>query len=494
MKLSSFTIIPPLERYPWLVEFSQSLMGKSVLLLVFAAQLMLLHDKSWWLDMTLIIAIITVLPQHRRLLVLLGTLYWLLNHTAFHWHIVDQVLQKFHLIEVIQRDMIQPASLIMVMLFCAGFYYLAVRFQHTALMHRPVRSMFIVYFSLLIIASYFPLPENVNAWLWFFLIFFGRYFWFFGFSLINIRSRDKDGTVMQAGSYLPFWLGDSMNPVPMPNAAAHLRRIEAKNPEQFAIAQLKGIKLLLWAYVLIIIETLFVNIVFNEPGFFKDKFITEFTFALPALYKTFYAAIEGNYYPWYQSWISLVGQLFYKVLDVAIWGHIIIGCCRMAGYNALRSTYKPLTSSNIAEFWGRYFYYFKELLAEFFYYPTYTRYFKKYPRFRMFFATLVAAGFGNVIAHFVRDIQYTIDMGFFEALWAFHVYMFYGLVLGSAIGISQVRNHNRRHELPWWRKRVTGPMVVILFYCFVLIFNDPDRSLTIKDNFVFVFSLFGIHM
>ena len=117
--------------------------------------------------------------------------------------------------------------------------------------------------------------------------------------------------------------------------------------------------------------------------------------------------------------------------------HIIIAIIRMCGFKALRNTYRPLASRTIAEFWNRFFYYFKELLVEFFFYPVFFRYFKNRPLLRMYTATMAAAFFGNFLFHFMRDIFYVIELGFFEAMIAFHSYFAYSFVLGNAIFLSQ---------------------------------------------------------
>ena len=36
----------------------------------------------------------------------------------------------------------------------------------------------------------------------------------------------------------------------------------------------------------------------------------------------------------------------------------MIACVRMAGFRALRNTYRPLESRTVAEFWNRYAFYF----------------------------------------------------------------------------------------------------------------------------------------
>ena len=114
----------------------------------------------------------------------------------------------------------------------------------------------------------------------------------------------------------------------------------------------------------------------------------------------------------------------------------------MAGFLALRNTWRPLSSRSIAEFWNRYYYYFKELLVDCFFYPAFMRYFKTWGRWRLFAATVAAAGFGNALFHSLRDLNYVEDLGFWRALAGFQSYIFYTAVLSVGIGISQMRQQN----------------------------------------------------
>ena len=45
---------------------------------------------------------------------------------------------------------------------------------------------------------------------------------------------------------------------------------------------------------------------------------------------------------------------------------MIVGYLRLCGFNVFRNTYKPLLAETMVEFWNRYYYYFKELLVNFF--------------------------------------------------------------------------------------------------------------------------------
>lgn len=493
MRPAWFTVVPPLDRNARVVAFAQTLVGKLVLLAVYGV-LLYLHEKSWLWDMMVIIAAMTFFPAQRRALLLVATFFWLSKYTLFDWHVLNEVVSAQGVGSFIDLEVLRPTLIAAALLFCAVFYGTAVHWQQSYAMRRPIVTLFCVYFTLIVFVWYVPLSPLWRTYIWGFIIVFGRYIWFLCYSLLDRGQAATDGFPWQLRSYLPFWIGLSTSPTPIAKGAVYLRRIEAKNPAELAVTQLKGIKLLWWAYVLMAVETAFNGAVHGTPGYMSDYFSVPFSAGLPTYFDAFYKAVAGEYYPWYLNWLSLLARLFTNVLYLAIWGHIIISACRMAGFNALRGTYKPLAATTLAEFWNRYFYYFKELLVEFFFYPTYLRYFKRHPRLRLFFATVMAAGFGNVLFHYIRDIQHIIAWGPWQALLEFHVYVFYGLVLGTGIGISQLRSRTVRPATHWFRRQVLSRVGVVVFYCFVLIFDNPDRSLSIQDNFVFVFSLFNIHL
>src|SRR4030095_1930965 len=104
-----------------------------------------------------------------------------------------------------------------------------------------------------------------------------------------------------------------------------------------------------------------------------------------------------------------------------------------------RNTYKPYQATSIADFYNRIYYYFKELLVAFFFYPSYLRYFKKHPRLRLFTATLAAAGLGNILFHFLRTEDRILRDGLIKTAVFFTPYVVYGLILGGAIAFSQLR-------------------------------------------------------
>ena len=236
-----------------------------------------------------------------------------------------------------------------------------------------------------------------------------------------------------------------------------------------------------WAFVLdILLNHLYLPLV---HGYYGIPYY-EYVFHLSVLRKPF---------PCHIGWACLISEFFERTLDTAIIGHRIVAICRMAGFRALRNTYRPLASRTIADFWNRYYYYFKELLVDCFFYPTFTRYFKKSGRWRLFVATFAAAGLGNCFFHFFRDLNFIETLGFWKALVGFEAYMFYAVVLSLGIGISQIRQR-KAEETGWIRGRLMPALWVCSFFCILRVFdyNYSRVRYPIQESFRFLAHLLNL--
>ena len=486
------TLIPPLDRFERVVRFSQTIAGRIVLIAVFAAGLTL-HGRSWWPEVSVILLLMSFLPDYRRQLLLAGTMYWLWQYTPFNWSLIMRLARNegvaLNISDSLGWPLFQVLVVVSVLVFCAVFYATAVRWRNTAPMNRPLRTLLVIYVGLLGLATWLPLPSSMEVTLWAFLVVLGRYIWFLAYSLLDISSNARSSFVLQLGHYHPFWMG-SMSAVPFPKGAAYLRKIEAKDSSELAVTQLKGVKLLYWAVLLMIVQAVSVGLIYTgNIRIWDESFTLPFFVDTPRFSEVFSSSVAGTPAAWYMNWLALAARFFLELLNMAIWGHVMIAVCRMAGFRALRNTRSPLRSATIAEFWNRYYYYFKELMVECFFYPTFMRYFKRSPRIRLVFATMAAAGFGNVIYHFFRDSSYIVNLGLWEAILSFKVYLFYGALLGVAIGLSQLRHRNRRIDRDSLRTRIMAPISVLAFYCVLSIFDAPDRSLPAIEYFRFAMHL-----
>lgn len=364
--------------------------------------------------------------------------------------------------------------------FCRGVLLGGLPLADRAGAARPILLLGMCYAVLLLGACYAPVAPAGHVYLWTAVLLLGSYFWFIGYTLLDRNSRDRDPLALQMGVWFPFWIGGATSLTPFPKGAAYLRRIEARTPADFAVTQIKGLKLLLWTALLGLTLTVFRN-------------LTHVWLHIPFFPETLAHSVARQPYPRSTEWASLIGDFLEAMLDLSIWGNSVVACCRMAGFRALRNTYRPFRARTIAEFWNRYYYYFKELLVEFFFYPAFSRYFKRHRRLRVFFATFCAATLGNMAFHFIRDIHHVAEMGLAKALLGFHVYGFQCLVLGIAIGISQLRGRKQTAKGPWLRAQAAPAAGMLGFYCVLHIFDYFGRTIPIQEHFRFLLSLFGFY-
>jgi hypothetical protein len=461
--LRDFRLIPRIETYPKVLAFAQTIAGKVAILGLFGIGLYYataLHysDNSRWEAQICFLVVITALPQYRRILVTVCTLLWAFG---IWWQWADHPLLAQAAISLI---------------LAALLFWLATRFRDSWFGRRPVASLLTGFALLVLWASYLPRGGQLRTVSWDFLTVAGLYLWFIAYSLLDIRSKSPDPFTLQVGTYQAFW---GFSTTPFAKGAAYLRRIEAQNAEQLAVAQLKGLKLLVWAVILDLFLTyVYMPLVHGYMGIPFYEFV-------------FHLSLQRAPFPWYQGWASLIADFLERMVEFSIFGHRIVAVCRMAGFLALRNTYRPLASRSIAEFWNRYYYYFKELLVDCFFYPTFMRYFKQWGRWRLFAATIAAAGFGNASYHFFRDLNYIEELGFWRALAGFQTYIFYTTVLAVGIGISQMRQR-KIEKLNWIRGRLIPALCVSSFFCVLRIFDYTYKRYPIQESFRFLAHLFNL--
>ena len=240
-----------------------------------------------------------------------------------------------------------------------------------------------------------------------------------------------------------LWPAYGGSNTPYGKGLAYLSQHEARTPEALARSQLAGLKLLLLALVWRLVLTLFEGTVYG-PGNGLTRATGGLTLAVPDLPALL---VQGRAVPVLAGWASVYCQLFEDVLRLAIKGHLIVGILRLWGFHVFRNTYKPLLADSVVEFWNRYFYYFKELLATFFFMPTFTgigKRLKHWPRLRLLAAVFAAAFVGNVYYHVIKDAAALAQGQLLQVLQAHQSRMFYCLLLALGIFVSMLREQHRR--------------------------------------------------
>ena len=303
------------------------------------------------------------------------------------------------------------------------------------------------------------------------------YLWFLAYALVDQRTREPSPALFQLGTFHPFW---GSTTVPFGKGAAYLRKTLSKTRQDLAVTQIKGLKLLTWALMLQYLES-------GLSWLFNTAWILPNLNDLQTLY------VQGQAYSIASAWGALIWTTADSALHLAVGGHQVIAIARLAGFRLPRNTWRPLEARTIAEYWNRYYFYFKELLVDFFFFPTFLRVFRKHPRLRTFFATFMAAGVGNAVFHFFKDIQIVAEVGLWNALISFESYLFYCFMLALGISISQVRMNrgikpsSSRYAIVWSFLCVWG------FVLCLHIFGDESRNHSLYERLSFMASLFGFN-
>lgn len=312
--------------------------------------------------------------------------------------------------------------------------------------------------------------------LWSMLIVLTPYVWFLPYAVADQRSRDPSDPVLQMAVLRPFW---SPTYLPFGKGAAFLRKTLPKTPKDLAITQLKAVKLLLWSNGLLALKS-------GLSWMFHEQM------NVPNMGDALDAFLLGHSFPIEMAWASLVLATTLYSLKIALWAGLFIGIARLAGYRLPRGSWRPLESRTLMEYFNRFHFYFKELLVDNFFVPTFFAVFRHHPRLRMFFATFMAAGVGNALWHFLYDIQVLTSMGLTKALETYTSYAFYCLVLATGIGLSQVRASQGIRPPSTLFGRLYSFFFVWSFVVCLHVFGDESRDHSLTERLQFFMSLFGV--
>jgi len=275
----------------------------------------------------------------------------------------------------------------------------------------------------------------------------------------------------------------------------YLTRQETTDAAAFTQSQLSGIKLLLlaavWQWVLLLMDALVLG---GDPAGLPSALAilaAELSLSVPPLSVAITTADTGTG----AAWASMFVELVRATLVVAVRGHIVVGCLRLLGFNVFRNTYKPLLSLSILEFWGRYSFYFKELMVEFFFYPVFLRSTWAGARLRLFLAVFAAAFVGNMYFHALLypNLLAAGDLG---AIWSqLNSRTVYCFLLAMGVWVSMLRQQRQRgHDASRsWSMRLRAMAGVWTFYAVIHVWNVRSPGATLSDRTDFCLRLVGIN-
>ncbi|SNT07689.1 hypothetical protein SAMN06265795_11342 [Noviherbaspirillum humi] len=385
---------------------------------------------------------------------------------------------------VLQQEQIAPSMGTMLSLgfLCLLFAVMLSMLRHvqkrpqSLLARRPLLTLLSVQALLCAVGSFGLLNGWPRALLWSAVFVFAPYLWFLPFAIADLRSRAPSPLAMQMATLRPFW---SPSYLPFGKGAAFLRKHLSLTPMELTVTQIKGLKLLIWANLLFILRDVLMRVFADGAG-------------IPDPHDAIDALLAGHAYPAVIGWAALVLATATYALQVAAWADLFIGIARLAGYRLPRGSWRPLEARTLMDYFNRFHYYFKELLVDLFFMPTFFRMFRAHPRLRMFFATFMAAGVGNAVWHFSRNLLEVAVAGPANAFASYTSYLFYALVLAIGVGLSQVRANRGMRPSSSFTGRLGSFVFVWSFIVCIHIFGDGTRVHTLGQRFKFMASLFGV--
>ncbi len=358
---------------------------------------------------------------------------------------------------------------------------------------RPQLSLHMVFW--LMVAAIWMTPEEAGLWrtvLALIALSLPYLLWRCGYMLMSGQRGRAAGTSFRDHLFYlwPIWGGTN---TPAGKGWDYLSQCEAQSAQAYARSGLAGIKLLilsgLWELSLLLLG----GLVYADAKNSLTALVGGYGLGIPRLKRIANGEVAAS---WLTTWASLYFELVWDTLIIAARGHQWIGVLRLFGFNVFRNTYKPLLAESIIDFWNRYYYYFKELLVEFFFFPTYARCFRKSLRLRMLAAVFAAAFVGNMYYHLLQA-KNDLIAGQWAELWG-HLgpRLFYCALLSLGIYFSMLRQQKQRGKVGAGKagmadfrklRRIAG---VWTFFSLINLW-DIRSSLTILGRARFLFSLFG---
>jgi hypothetical protein len=454
-----------LHEHPGLIDWSQSQAGR-VALWVAATAMLCWHGVT--VLMPLALAFVMVFPEQRRLLL----------------SFVAVAVLAERVLEVPDLSWTFIGSGVILGIGCLFLFFKLVqqfeRWPGPARRH-PIVSLHVGIWVALVLSTYprFGILSLLPfmAWRLSFMVMQGS------------RGKLKDTLFKDHLFYLVPVYGGTVTPYG--KGLEFLSRHEAADAAQFSRSQLAGMKLLVLAAAWYLARDLMDVALFGESAQYLTFWPESWRMGLSRLPEILQ---EGANPAWYQGWGLIYLELIRTTLSLAAAGHVIVGCIRLLGFNIFRNTYKPLLSQSILEFWNRFYYYFKELMVEFFFYPAYLRLRGMNPAARMFTAIFSAAFLGNMYHHILARPETVThwDLGQFWIVWGPRFVYCFLLALG--VGISMVRQQKIRQSASGQpsRGRLRRIAGVWTFFSIIQIWNVKHESVDIFDCARFALSLVGL--
>lgn len=466
--MTKFQLIPSIDQSPKLIAFCQNNYGKFLLYIAFASVLslnllwankyfQLTHFYFW--DKLIILGLIYYFPKYKTQIFTLSSMYWF-----FVFYYPQHIATSFiFLAPKANSPYLFYYSLIIFLILLYSINFLIKKLNH------KVSIALIIYTLLVFITTLYPTGSYYKNLLLGSLLIMSLVLWHWLYSLKYNFSLDN---VLRCS--FSFW---NWSVLPIPKSYNHLNASQV-NLNQTTTLHLRALKLLLWASFLGGLEyvlstfTNYLHIPRLETLILNSSLSSSSTIGT--------------------NWLSVITEFLLNLLSLTVGSHIAVAVIRFCGWDIKRNVYSPFKANSISDFFNRYYFYFKELLLDIFFYPAYFAFFKRNNALRLFTATLLSAGLGNFLFHFFLSFPRIITQDLAGALQKSSIYAFYCLLLSFVLFISQ---NARLSSVIKKRSLLSSIFIksrIIFVFLMLNIFLESSGTTTLKQHLSFTLALFGI--
>jgi len=422
MKSYLFNSFQSIDKNPNLIQFIQTPFGKLLGLMLFCFPLTFILPAIWpWIGLAL--GALMFLPNYRlTLLFLINICFWVVS-PFLHWRILPYIHKLFG----IDKWLFQGLIILSIILILSFILHLA---KKTTYRNLAIIILLLFYVLCAQLAEFIPQTWIGHSLIFIMIWIFGKFFWFLIYAVIDIKKQDN--VFSYIFSMQPFWaLGLFL---PVPGGLATMKKNEVYD-EQYAVCQLKAIKLVYWisfiSILLMLTSRLLIGYtLMSHPDVLTlgDSYLRDLIKKFPSieignlLFHSHQELIDYALFRPHQienptQFLESAGRsfvflfiFFSQILNInLVWIGTSVAIARMAGFYALRSVYKPHRADSFSEFWGRWVHYYKHLVLKVFFIPLY-QFFQFIPsgKLRKIGSLFVALFLAGVFFHFDRIFRLQI--------------------------------------------------------------------------------------
>ena len=439
-------------------------------------------------------------PKLKIFAIILVSIVWSSQARVEHWEKIQ--LYFSDLIGSIYQQKLQSIALFLASVLICFFYSKMIsRIQPSNFIRR--HSFFLFVAALYLLS--FTLPHygqgtQAQDTLWKILLFTSIMSPFLYYELQCLGRKSRYTGWQRLIFFHPLWSFNFISP--FGRGATTIEQVENVNIDGWEKTQLSGLRLSLWSTTLVLLYWILRTMTHSTeeiqdiPEFIKS-FFGPLGFDVSKVY-TLLQSQNLRQVGSFEIWLSVVFHFLFRTLRLAINGGKCVALARLFGFQLPRNTYRPFESKTFAEFFGRYNFFFKELLFAMFFFPVFTKFRIKPNRLRLFIAAFWAAGVGNFFLNFLYHYEAVAEKGLVEALCLYSPYLLYCGVLGLAIAVSldgsmSTSSSETKRKFAGFERLVAVVRVILysLFFAILQIFDVPFSG-SLSKNWSILCGLFGI--